>query len=276
MKRQSAFTLVELLIVIGIISLLIGILLPTLGRARAIAKEIKSASGLRQMLIGYAMYHQENKGALLWGYPNGTVNGVSVLVYDPRSQQTLGFPIADRYPWRLLPYVSNVWQIVHAHDECPPIPTTNDTTGWNQAYQLSVSPTYGINAVFLGGHRSHDGFVGDVPNLAGPSVFRANHVKRPTEIIVFADARTYQNKKWNGTGLSFLTPPRANGEKWRVEREKFIPLLNTAIGIPQGWFTEKTVVGFFDGHVEKRRPSELTDMRLWSPKATSPTWDYTP
>lgn len=64
MKRIHAFTLVELLVVIGIIALLISILLPSLGRARAAANSIDCQSRMRQMGQAIFLYTIDSKGIL--------------------------------------------------------------------------------------------------------------------------------------------------------------------------------------------------------------------
>jgi prepilin-type N-terminal cleavage/methylation domain-containing protein/prepilin-type processing-associated H-X9-DG protein len=62
--KQKGFSLVELLVVIGIIALLVGILLPTLRKARESAQVAACLSNLRQIGMAFHMYANENDGWL--------------------------------------------------------------------------------------------------------------------------------------------------------------------------------------------------------------------
>ena len=66
-STPRAFTLVELLVVVGIIALLISILMPALSRARDHANRVKCLSNLRQIGQAFMMYLNENKGFFPYG-----------------------------------------------------------------------------------------------------------------------------------------------------------------------------------------------------------------
>ncbi len=90
--KKRAFTLVELLVVIGIIAVLIGILLPVLGRAREAANTVKCAANLRSIGQGFALYLAQNKQV----YPTAYVYTVPAMFNQSSSATWDGRQ--DHYP----------------------------------------------------------------------------------------------------------------------------------------------------------------------------------
>jgi prepilin-type N-terminal cleavage/methylation domain-containing protein len=134
-RSRNAFTLVELLVAMGIIAVVIGILVPSLAAARRSAKRIQCAAQLHAVGQAIAMYAQENRSfAPFAAYPNVSAN----LVQTP--DFTLTPPVSYRLYSGLLvrSYLGDSVATIF----CP----VRDEEGWLQQQGLFANTTIATQA----------------------------------------------------------------------------------------------------------------------------------
>jgi prepilin-type N-terminal cleavage/methylation domain-containing protein len=180
-KSGGGFTLVELLVVIGIIALLISILLPSLSKARKAATTVACSSNLHQIGLGFAMYASDNRG---WC--------VTLRTKDPGNpiigNRSLWTTLIAKYVGFQNPYTSYS-------------PSVNATAGTYQAYTGSPFGVFRCPAGF-------DQFSNAVQyNGSYPQGSPLNNVGHSSYIMNARQAGFYATN-----GLNFnLNPPQEDG-----------------------------------------------------------------
>jgi prepilin-type N-terminal cleavage/methylation domain-containing protein len=221
-SSRRAFTLLELIIAIGIILLLASLLLIALGGVRGVANRFDSTNALRQMMAGYSSYAADAQQRLLPGFiDDPSALGIRVRL---ASGETLADPRdGSSYVWRLAPYVDDDWAIFlrdYRSDEVngriaselsgsvdddgdgtsdfPPVYGEGTAMQDPSLLGLGRVPSFGLNSIYVGGDTRHGGTAivaqspfADPPTLTPIAATRLSEATNPARLIVFAPVRHF-------------------------------------------------------------------------------------
>jgi len=259
-ERDAAFTLIELLVVVAIIALLISVLLPSLHRAREMARQSICGSNLHQLAHGWHGYADDYADISVPGrfakLPGGTDNPSNWydvgngLKYRPRWIATMGkyvglFGFAkpstsdDRQDYEAAVY------------QCPTVPERTDER--NHAY--------GYNLQFLGNARRTNGQFHNFPVNRSRIRNFANTVLAADCMGTAAGFPARQRAPYSNNGKDVkqlgnhawaLDPPRLTESSDRGTGDEGSP--RTAVD-PR--HNGEAQVVFCDGHVESSTPENL-------------------
>lgn len=157
-RPVPGFTLVELLVVIGIIAMLMSILLPALSRAQEAARQVACLSNLRQLAAAAAVYLSDNDGA----YPPAQWNNAPAN-----------------------PTIYNAWDFTRAGSDVTP------GLLWQGRTNMKVQqcPSFDGRSNSPGdpytGYNYNTSFIGRGKGEGSPA--RASQVRRPAETLLFGD-----------------------------------------------------------------------------------------
>jgi prepilin-type N-terminal cleavage/methylation domain-containing protein len=286
--RRRAFTLLELLVTIGIIALLASLVIVALGGVSDGANRAESTNALRTMMAGYTAYTTDHKQRLLPGYVStGTLADLGIearykdgTIADPENTKS--------YVWRLAPYVDHNWQTMfvdyHSREALSSV-----TSGPELDYaRIAEEPSFGINSLFVGGDDVHGPVQKNPWYPANPNdvlaATRQSEVKNPSRLIVFAPSTFSDPTTDVDPGRAFVLPPYTNLDdadpdpqewtwvgpsQWTLSWQGGEAIID-GDGVPIARWGALMPAAHLDGSVSTREIGAYADdMRLWSPWVTA-------
>ena len=260
--RAHGFTLVELLVVIGIIAVLISILLPTLAGVRKHATSLKCMTNLRSFGQAWQQYANSNHGTCVPGRlpTGGAPGGVFDLgvdrTYRPRWYELLGAELkmqANEHPSEV---EDDKWTINNELFLCPAEPEYNNSRNY----------PYGYNYQFLGNARplmsAQKGYINYPVKASG--IAAAKTVMAADCLGTAAGKPTADREGYSASGSHnpfarlnkgwCIDPPRLTGKSDYADPERRDPSDRSG---PDARHQGKANVLFCDGHVEAMAPTDM-------------------
>lgn len=267
-SSRAGFTLLEMLVCIGIVAILAAAGLAAYKGAVTRAAMTREIAAARSLITAYTLYSSENDGELM----PVVDKRVSSVWFQPYNRNVTYFEAPHRYPFRLAPYFDyKLSGTIFVNENAKQIEKYFGRSGGMNDYGVSCFPAFGMNHYFVGGYVGLDGQL-RYPNECLSRLPQATK----TSLIVFASA--------GGTlgtttvqGYSMVDPPRGKDRIW--SSTPWEPGANAAnYGCVAARYDGKAVVAFLNGSVKAMKIEDLRDMRLWSHNAAmqdDPNYTFT-
>lgn len=274
-RQNTGFTLVEVLVVLGLICLAVGILIPTASLLRNQADQVTERNSARQLLVAWTNYAYDNGGRLIPGYRSGleasTADGTSI------QSQTIGVA-ANRYPWRLAPQLGHNFDVMYVTEQKPVHSRMYSLDDPDYLYVAATYPSLGLNTTWMGGDEVDGCFNPALRDLLGNFYSdRLSTIRNPSRLTVFASARGSSGAPGSSgeivEGYFKVASPSFSSRRWADEFDENDP---TSAGNLSPRRDGKAIVSHVDGSIDAFSIEELDDMRRWADRADAPDWVLTP
>ncbi len=311
-RRLGGFTIIEMLVVTGIIALLVGILLPALSGVKKRSRKTAEMNAIKQVGHAWNLYGTNNNDAALPGYLSAAVQAAPVpgisrgwavnYQYPDRTNIVPGVDnLTGPWPWRLLSYLDYNHELIHgyAFEEQQDVFTLQ-----SEAKSVAYEPAFGYNGYYVGGWWDMTGSGPSYPvfqfydhcSLPNATSSEKTHVTVPTtisqiqrssEMVTFCSSAKFNEGtvvkgklREDYPGSYIVTPPiLADKDQWQPDPGNSINnvkiMTNSPVYCPIGRHTGAIAVLWADGHCDPQSFNALYDQYKWVNSANYKLYRHT-